>query len=109
MTPEPPLFMSKTEIEWLPSLSAARYDVVRGSLGTLVSTDGDFTAAVEACLADNESGTSIPWTTDPDPGDGHFFLVRGAGQFGSFPWNAPGNSQVGDRDPEIDASPNGCP
>ena len=95
--------------EWLPSLNAARYDIVRGDLGTLIATGGDFTAAVEACLGDNESGTSLPWTIDPDPGEGHFFLVRGAGQFGSFTWNAPGGAQVGDRDPEIAAAPATCP
>jgi len=108
MTPEPTLYMTSSKIDWLESLDAARYDVVRGDLQTLRATGGDFTAATEDCLGINISTTELPWTANPAHGKGDWFLVRGRAGVNGNTWDAPGSSQVGSRDLEIDAAVS-CP
>ena len=109
MGPEPPLFVDPTDLVWLTALDATSYDVVRGSLATLRSTGGDFSAATDACLADDTNGLGQPYTGEPAPGDVEWFLVRGNDGVGNLTWNAPGTTQVGDRDVEINAAVSSCP
>ncbi len=94
---------------------APLYDLVRGDLGALWQTSGDFAAALDsaggACLV-NDAGSPefVDAEAGPDSGDGRFYLVRGvtadcpaSGSYDS------GADQVGSRDPEITASSNSCP
>lgn len=97
---------------------ATVFDLVRGDLGTLVSTSGDFGAAIDAlpagqaCLANNTTSLSLtdPYG-DPSPGSGVFTLLRpvttacpaeGTLDDGS-------GSQTGSRDAEAASSTNSCP
>ena len=102
---QPPLFVRRDALSWLTALNAMSYDVVRGDLGTLRSTGGDFTLAVDTCLANNATGTELPYTEDPPAGAGDFFVVRGNAPGGPLTYNEPGSSQVGSRDAEITACP----
>lgn len=106
MAEAPPLFVDRDRLLWLPSLNADRYDAVRGDLGTLRSTGGDFTLAVDVCLADDTTLTAVGNGADPAPGQGYWYLSRGVENGVGLTWNAPGSSQSGDRDGELAASCN---
>ena len=81
------------------------HEVVLGSLAVLRGSGGDFTAAVEECLADDVITTSLIHADPPDPED-VFFLVRASG-CGTYDSN--GSGQIGSRDLEVDSSPAACP
>jgi hypothetical protein len=88
--------------------AAATYDIVRGGLSALRSSGGNFTTSMQTCLADDHGETSA---VDLDPvgvSDGFWYLVRGTGCCGSWPYDAPDTAQVGSRDAEIEASPLAC-
>ncbi|UCF68132.1 MAG: phytase [Acidobacteriota bacterium] len=105
----PYLSVTTAQLIWTPGPQARAYDVVRGDLGLLRGSAGDFTSAVEECLADDHAFTSLDWSESPAPGQGHWFLVRrvlidGVGTYDSlYP------SQTGTRDSELDGSPLSCP
>lgn len=106
---QPPLFVGRSQLEWLTSLGATSYDVVRGDLGILHATGGNFTLATVECLANNATDTRLPYTTAPAAGQGYWFLVRGVSGGGPLTWDEPGGSQVGSRDAEINAASATCP
>jgi len=106
---QPPLFVDRGQLVWLASLNATSYDVVRGDLGTLHATGGNFSLATLECLANNLADTKLAYTALPAPGQGDWFLVRGVGAGGPMTWDEPGTSQVGARDGEINAAPPTCP
>jgi hypothetical protein len=109
MTPDPPLYMSDDQLQWLAALNAIRYDVVRGDLAALRGSGGDFTVATDGCIAENLGATALSHTGDTPPsGSGFWYLVRGVAAAGNLSYDAPGDSQVGLRDAEIDASPVSC-
>jgi hypothetical protein len=60
-----------------PMPDATGYDVVKGDLGVLRGTNGDFTSAILACLADNLADTALVLSGSPATGAGFFYLVRG--------------------------------
>ena len=109
MVPQPPLFVERDRLVWVPSLDATRYDVVSGDLTTLRVSGGDFVLATGACLVDNSSAFALPHTDVLAPGEGRWFLVRGSDALGAFTWNSPGTSQVRDRDAQLQAAEAGCP
>lgn len=88
---------------------AVAYDLVRGGLGTLRSTAGDFTQATELCLADDGAATTFSDGATPVAGDGFWYVVRGVscGGMGSYDEGVP--AQHGSRDAGIDASAGACP
>jgi hypothetical protein len=96
-------------ISWPPLFGATSYDVVKGSLVTLQSSAGNFTAATTACLANNLALTSVSDISTPAANNGFWYLVRpvNCGGGGSYDSGAP--SQVGLRDAEIAASGFACP
>lgn len=106
---QPPLFVGKTQLEWLASLGATSYDVVRGDLLTLRATGGNFSLATTECLANNLAGTQLPSSAEPAAGGGYWFLVRGVGSGGPMTWDEPGSTQAGSRDAEISAAAATCP
>ena len=103
------LRVEEDRLEWTPVANATGYDIVRGDLGTLLRTGGDFTAATAECLADDYAPTVLPYAEVPARGQAFWFLARWVtpAQVGSFDSGGPG--QVGLRDAEIDASPLACP
>jgi hypothetical protein len=98
---------------------ATAFDLVRGDLGALRSTAGDFAAALNAlpggenaCLANDTAALSLedPYGA-PAPENGVFTLLRAVTT--SCPAHGTLDdgvaSQVGSRDAEIAASPRACP
>ncbi|MCU0254571.1 MAG: hypothetical protein MUE47_08555, partial [Acidobacteria bacterium] len=98
-----------TRLDWTALPGATAYDVVRGDLGTLALSGGDFGSAVTGCDARRIAASTLLTTLTPSPAGGFFYLVRGAncGAAGTFDSGGPG--QAGSRDGEIAGSPNRCP
>ena len=93
----------KLTLNWDP-VEAAVYDLISGDLARLV-LDGDFSAAVDHCEADDLPTTEF---TVADLALPRFYLVRAvvAGSAGSWNPDAPGTA---DRDPSIANAAAGCP
>ena len=104
---------SSTEVQffWTHLGDDYRYDILRGDLGTLRSTGGDYAAATEACVIDDiPHGYAVSFNSGgPAVGSGYWFLIRATcgGVAGTYDSLSPG--QVGSRDAEIDASGLACP
>jgi N-acetylneuraminic acid mutarotase len=96
-------------VSWAPLAGADLYDLVRGSLDQLNASGGDFTSSTQACLINDQPGTSYADTVEPAVGSGFFYLVRGLTCGGVGTYDSLNASQVGSRDAEIDASANHCP
>ena len=105
----PEITVGEDRLQWAPVPNAPGYDVVRGDLGTLLGTRGDFTAATEKCLADDWASNTFFYTDVPPRGRASWFLVRWVtpSQVGTY--DLDGAGQVGLRDAEIEASPSSCP
>jgi hypothetical protein len=107
-------FAGKTQLAWA---TAELVDVVRGDLGALRSSGGQFNGTVQACLADGQNVSSIHDATVPPPGAAEYYLVRGAGP--SAYCNATPSWETGtaaekpgaggDRDADIALDPDACP
>jgi gingipain R len=103
------LDVARDGLSWTAIQGAVAYDVVLGDLETLIASGGDFTAATQACVADEVEATSDGYAGNPDPGQGHWILVRGVSSQGPMTFQALYPSQVGLRDEEIQGSGVGCP
>jgi len=84
-----------TTLSWSalpPQPGPFAYDVMRGSLSELPVGD----KPDETCLASMTSATSITDTTQPAPGAGLYYLVRGADacSLGSYGLTSGGSSRV---------------
>jgi hypothetical protein len=109
MTDAPAPAGGNATVSWTGVLGATRYDVVRGSLATLRTGRGDFTSAVNACLANDLMSTFVDEQGLPMVGDGWWFLARPLFPAGAGSYDGEGPGQVGSRDSEIAASPLACP
>ncbi len=100
---------NKETMHWEQGVQAGQYDVVKGDLVSLRSSGGDFTASLTDCLEDNSLDTQASDSIDPLTGEGFYYLVRAQNGSisGSFNTGQPG--QIGDRDFEIESSPECCP
>jgi hypothetical protein len=95
-------------LSWTATMGATGADVVRGSLSTLRSTLGDYSAATTQCTSNNNTSASLTLSDTPPPGEGFWFLVRGANCGGNGSYDSGGAGQVGSRDAEIAASGHDC-
>jgi len=104
----PKLLLDRTHLEWTATPGSSGYDIVRGDLGVLRTSGGDFALATLECLADNRVPTALPYSQDPGPGQGWFFLVRQqtGGPYDSY--DSGGFGQIDSRDTEIEASGVAC-
>jgi len=94
---------------WDALALADHYDVVKGDLGLLASSGGDFSAAVAACLEEDGTDEEAADAALPGLGEGFFYLVRGQSlcdESGGYDSVGPG--QAGSRDAEIQASAQAC-
>jgi hypothetical protein len=96
-------------LSWPLDDDATGYDVVKGSLGSLRSSEGDFTASTIGCLANDLPEASTSDDAEVLPDEGFWYLVRpvNCGGVGTFDGDTPG--QVDSRDDEIAASGLSCP
>lgn len=103
------LLLDDETLEWNAQTATARYDVVRGDLGKLRGSSGDFTFATEECVANNLGNDFIAYPAVPLPGEGFWFVVRTVEIAGNGTYDSTGAGQVAPRDTEIDASALACP
>ena len=96
-------------LSWNALSGATSFDVVRGGLSVLRSSNGNFQSATQACLVNDTTATSFTATGTPSVGDGFWFLVRAGNCGGHGTYDSDGPTQTGLRDPEIAASGNDCP
>jgi hypothetical protein len=97
-------------LSWNAAPAMTVYDVVSGDLGLLRGSGGDFSAALDACLADDTSATALALSDSPPPGTGRWYLLRGVYPSGASTWQpleGPGPTPA--RDPGIGASGMVCP
>jgi hypothetical protein len=99
-------------LNWPVVSSASGYDIARGSLVTLKSTQGNFSAATTDCFADNLTATTLNDPQSPAAGQGFWYVLRavncgGSASYNSYNFGSP--DQVGSRDAEIAASGHACP
>jgi hypothetical protein len=85
-------------LSWDPLDGADGYDVVRGDLTRLRNSAGDWSLAVDACVADDTTATSEPLVGTPAPGEGWWVLVRAVRAGTPTSWDTAGGTQVGTRD-----------
>jgi hypothetical protein len=103
------LTMTKTAVSWGGLLAADDYDVTRGDLATLRSTNGDFSVATQQCVASHTTAIQTAYVSDPAPGEAWWFVARGNNCVALGTYNEGDNSQSVARDPGIAASPASCP
>jgi hypothetical protein len=98
-----------TLLSWPAIPGATAYDLIRGSLGLLRSTGGDFSAATDVCLESKDPATVHADEDVPAAGESYWYLARGASCGGAGSYDSAGPGQVGSRDAEVDISPGSCP
>ncbi|HKQ97437.1 MAG TPA: hypothetical protein VJV75_06150 [Candidatus Polarisedimenticolia bacterium] len=106
--PFPPAPGDGITMQWAPDPLAQSYDVVYGDLNVLSTGGGNFTNSVIACLAENQTATSINLIPTPPVGHAYWFEVRGNDCTGPGTYDSGEAAQVGLRDAEIDASRSAC-
>lgn len=108
-SPSVNLTLDASDLLWTSVTAGAAYDVVRGELGLLRTSGGNFTTAVDACLANDVASVAFPQGPAPAAGDGFWYLVRFVlpGSVGSYDSGGPG--QAASRDPGIATSALACP
>lgn len=101
--------VGRGSVSWDAAPDATGYDAVRGNLGTLRNTDGDFTAATVECLAANQEGNVTSFDLDPASGEAFWFVAREITGSADDTYDADDAGQVGSRNAGIDASTAACP
>jgi hypothetical protein len=102
------LTLDRSALSWNETPGAYAYDVVRGDLGTLRASSGDFTASVNRCLGENVPPTGLPNSDVPPPGRGFWYLVRGVSDAMNLTYDTGSPQQAAPRDEAIDAAPRAC-
>lgn len=95
-------------LSWAMVAESTGSDIVRGDLGSLKETGGDFASSAEHCLDDDRTTTTRRLSDTPAPGEGFWFLVRGQNCGGSGTYDTGEPSQAESRDSEVAASGNDC-
>jgi N-acetylneuraminic acid mutarotase len=99
-----------TVLSWPAVPDATGYDAVKGNLGPLRNSGGNFTTTTKACIADDVAAMTIQDAEVPPPTGGLWFLVRAVNACGGDgTYDEGGPAQQGSRDAEIAASANACP
>ena len=104
----PILTVDAAQISWSGVAGASSYDLLRGDLGTLRETGGDFTAATRVCVVDDWGAPALAYAGVPMPGEAFWFLVRANAGTQTGSYDSGGAGQVGSRDAEIEAAPLAC-
>ena len=102
------LSVSRETLSWPAVAELAAYDVLCGNLAAL-REHGGFVLATDDCLANDHDETSIPFTLDPEAGEGIWILVRPVNSGASGTYDSGGMLQVAGRDESIQLSGLDCP
>ena len=94
-------------LAWSPAVPANHYDVIRGRIVPLRSRQGNFTTAIDACVADNLTGTAVDDAQLPAPSTALFYLVRAT--YCGLPGTYDEPGVLAPRDPTIQSAPADCP
>lgn len=97
------------QLTWSQVPGAIAFDVIRGDLGVLLATGGDFSQSTETCVGNNVPGSTLTYSEVPPPDTGKWFLVRGVSLSGPMTWQTLAGPQTGLRDAEIAAAGASCP
>jgi PKD repeat protein len=98
-----------SSLGWTAIPEAAHYDVVKGDLGMLRSTGGDYSASLLTCLEDDDADLTAADGATPPAGTGYFYVVRGSSTCGEpGTYDSGGSGQSAARDAGIIASPMTC-
>ncbi len=100
---------SGAHLAWPGALNATHYDVVRGPLGALAASGGDFAAATDACLANDTTSLTADDADPPGAGAGSWYLVRAANGAGSGTYDDASPGLAAPRDAGIAAAAVACP
>jgi len=103
------LTVQKASLSWTGLPGAIGYDVVQGDLDALHDSDGDFTVALDACLADDHPGLTLPHTEISEAGQGFWFLVRAGGPSGNGSYSSATDCERITPDAMIDVALAACP
>jgi hypothetical protein len=98
----------EAQISWTTLTGATGHDVVRGEVGTLRASAGDFARATSRCLANNTKGTTTSDSEPPGSGNGFWYLQRGRNCGGAGTYDS-GALPAEGRDREIESSGSACP
>ena len=107
--PSVELSLNDDKIEWDAFPGDPTYHVLRGDLGTLLASGGDFTLATDECPAPGIAGTFVEFPPDPLPGEAFWFLVRVSADGETGTYDSGSFRQSGLRDAEIASSGVDCP
>jgi hypothetical protein len=102
-------FTSRDVIEWTALPGAQDYDLVRGDLGALRATQGNF-AATSAVCGENDSRDTRSFAPQLPATGGLYWIVRAATfSCGYGTWDSGTARQSGSRDTEIGGAGGTCP
>jgi hypothetical protein len=100
-------FSGPNDLSWDAAPAATGYDVIRGTLSTLLS--GGFASATDACVGPHIGDTFMSDAHVPAEGDADWFLIRASNLCGTGTYDDGTPSQVASRESGIAASANACP
>lgn len=96
-------------VGWPVVATASAYDVVRGSLGVLLSSLGNYSVATDACVVNATTQAFVDDPTIVGAGNGLWYLVRGENCAGAGTYDETGTGQQAPRDAELALSASACP
>jgi len=102
-------FQTSEQLSWDALPLAITYDIVKGDLGQLRASGGNFSVAQLECLEDDGGDTEATDPGSPPAGQGYVYVVRAAdcaNRAGTF--DTSGTGQVGTRDPELQGFGSAC-
>ena len=95
-------------LAWTALAGATGYDIARGRIAELLADAGDYSQVGITCLGSRVPGLSLTDATLPAPGDGFWYLVRGADCGGAGTFDAADPGLVRSRDLLLDSAAGAC-
>jgi len=104
----PRLEIGPGDVSWAPIGGSDAYDVVVGDLETLRAGAGDWALAVDRCLADSTTTTTVGLDENPPPGEGWWIVSRTERSGTRTSYDSIGTGQRGTRDGGLRQAPTSC-
>jgi hypothetical protein len=98
------------QLSWTAVSGATGYDVVKGDLGNLRGSAGNYTTSTASCVVNRVGVTAAQDLEIPAAGEAIWYLIRAVNACtGHGTYDEGVLSQEGSRDAKIDAAPAACP